>query len=75
MGNKMPCESCEELELCYLNRTEDYINLVELRSQLFRNGEAKVGRGLDAKITEAKAARAEALRELGEHQASHQPPL
>ena len=28
-GVFMPCERCEELELRYLERTEEYINLVE----------------------------------------------
>jgi hypothetical protein len=42
---------------------------------MFRNGEAEVGRGLDAKIAEAKAARTEALKELSKHQVSHRSPL
>jgi len=43
MEMPMPCERCEELELRHLNRTEEYINLVELQSRLFRNREAKAG--------------------------------
>src|SRR6476661_9950688 len=73
--HQMPCERCEELELRHLNRTEEYIGLVERQSRLFRDGEAQAGREMDPAITEAKAARTAALRELDEHQVSHQSLL
>src|SRR5258707_15647067 len=66
-GAKVPCERCEELELWHLNRTEEYIGLVERQSRMFRNRDAQAGRDLDAPITQAKAARTKALRELDEH--------
>lgn len=67
----MPCERCEELELRFLNRTEEYIGIVERQSRLFRGGEAQAGRELDPQITAAKTARSEALRELDGHTDSH----
>ena len=60
----MECERFDELELRYLNRTEEYISLRQRQSWMFCKGKAQSGRDLDAKITEAKAARSEALREL-----------
>jgi hypothetical protein len=71
----MECERCHALELRYLNRTEEYINLVECQSRMSRKGKAQAGRDLDANITEANSARTEALRELDEHQASQHSPL
>ena len=75
----MPCARCEDLELRFLNRTEEYVSLVERQSRMFRNGEAQAGRDLNAEITEAKSTRAAALKELRQHEASHQlwlpPPL
>jgi hypothetical protein len=52
----MECGRCAELELLYLNRTEEFISLVERQSRMFRNGEAQVGRELDEAMIAAKAA-------------------
>jgi hypothetical protein len=48
MESPMDCGRSAELELMYLNRTEEYISLVERQSRMFRNSEAQVGRELDA---------------------------
>jgi len=71
----MECPRCDELELRVLSQTVEYISLVDHQSWMSRNGEAQSGRNLDARITEAKAARTEAIRDLDEHQASHHAPL
>ncbi|PYT08840.1 MAG: hypothetical protein DMF60_03755 [Acidobacteria bacterium] len=62
---------CEKLESRFLNRTEEYIGLVERQSRMFLNKQARAARELDAKIGEAKAARAKALEELHRHEDSH----
>ena len=75
MGSLMPCERCEELELRYLNQTEEYIGFIERQSRMFRNGQATSGRELDGAIVAAKAAMHEALRAWAEHRESHAKAL
>jgi hypothetical protein len=67
----MECGRCTELELLYLNRSEEFISLVERQSRMFRNGEARVGRELDEGIIAARAAMHESLRAWAEHRESH----
>jgi hypothetical protein len=67
----MPCECCEQLELRYLNQTEEYISFVERQSRMFRNGEAQSGRELDGQIIAAKTAMHEGLRTWAAHRESH----
>jgi hypothetical protein len=51
----MECGRCTELELAYLNRTEEFVSLVERQSRMFRSGEAKVGRELDEPIIASRS--------------------
>lgn len=67
----MDCGRCAELELVYLNRSEELISLVEQQGRMFRNGEAKVGRELDDAIRAMRAAMLESLRAWAEHRESH----
>jgi hypothetical protein len=67
----MECEHCTELEAMYLNRTDEFISLVERQSRMFRNGEVRAGRELDDAIIATKAAMHESLRAWAEHRDSH----
>jgi len=64
---------CAELELMYLNRTEEFISLVGRQSRMLRNNEVKVGRELDDGIIATKAAMHESLRAWAEHREFHFP--
>jgi hypothetical protein len=65
------CGRCAELELVYLNRTDEFISLVERQGRMFRNGEAKIARALDDAVSATKAAMHEGLRAWAEHRESH----
>jgi hypothetical protein len=67
----MDCGRCAELELVYLNRSEELISLVEQQGRVFRNGEAKVGRELDDAMRAMRAAMLESLSAWAEHLESH----
>jgi len=72
-GSPIACGRCTELELLYLNRTDEFISLVKQQSRMFRNGEARAGRELDDAIIATKAAMHESLRTWAEHRESHFP--
>jgi hypothetical protein len=67
----MECGRCTELELLYLNRSEEFISLVNRQSCMFRNVEAERGRELDEAIIASRSAMNEGLRGWAEHRESH----
>jgi len=50
----MRCKRRKELELRYLNQTEDYIAVIERQNRMFRNGENQSARAIHGAIFAAK---------------------
>jgi len=67
----MRCDRCEALELEFINRTEEYIHLVERRMRMLRHGDMRSACELDEAIITAKTAMHDSLAAWHEHRQSH----
>ena len=65
------CNRCRVLEQAHDQEMETYIRLVEQQSRMFRTGNVRAGRDLDAAIQFAKTKREAAIDALLTHSAHY----
>jgi len=61
------CRRCIDFERIHDQKMEDYIGLVDQQSRMFRQGQVRAGRDLDAMIREAKVEHEQAAQALFRH--------
>ena len=65
------CQQCRDLQQVHDRTMDQYIDLVDEQSRLFRQGRALAARGLDVVILRIKGQREVAIDALLRHQADH----
>jgi len=67
------CQQCRDLGETHDRAMEEYISFVDRQSRLFRLGQARAARDLDATLDRWKTKRIAAINALLAHQSSHDP--
>ena len=65
------CQQCRDLEEAHDRAMDEYIRLVDRQGGLFRVGQARAARDLDASLERWKSLRNVAINALHAHQSNH----
>ena len=71
MRLEQSCEVCRQLEDAHDRAMDEYIDVIERQSRLFRQGQPLCARDLDSAVYRMKAQREAAIDALLRHQANH----
>ena len=71
MPQRQSCKCCRDLQEAHDRAMDEYIDVVEQQSRLFRKGQCFAARDLDSAIQRMKARRQIAIDALLRHQANH----